>query len=161
MQSFYFQVVNKNPIVMSRCEPRCEEVCVPPKSLNDCANGHLNSFCPPPCMQCCCPSSSPCFSDPCSSGCNPSCDLQCEMPSAACSDPCSKRYEILKHTVKCPSSEPTINCCNIHQRRSSFKPVATCISGGPSMCYQTNYMKSFNNTASCSSASFCCNLEME
>jgi hypothetical protein len=129
--------------VQSTCDIQgnCEAAC-----LNDCTDKHLYSYCPPTCTQCCAQmfcsttSCSPC--EPC----EPSPDLCLPTPCDTVKDaPCSKRYHLLKHVVKCP---PKSCCCPIPPRRLSFKPEIKCVPSGP-MCYETVYMKSYNTPATC------------
>lgn len=106
----------------------CPESCLKSNSIDDCADGHLSSLCPPPCEQCC--------PDPCSS-------FNCCPKKVSDYSACQRRYQILKHVVRCPPIVCDPSC------RTNYKPVVSCKAFSPceAMCYETNYMRSYN--ASC------------
>lgn len=135
------------PIVYS------EEICQAPCLLNDCTDEHLTTFCPPACQKC----SQPCCSDPCASS---SCCLSvCDSSAICCkpSNPCLKRYEILKHVNRCPPKPSCSSRC-VQISRTSYKPVAKCEVSCGLPCYETIYMRAFNTPEACCPETSCCTL---
>lgn len=116
---------------MSCGESCCPEVCPTSDTLGgDCVDEHLSSLCPPPCGQCC---RQRCFS---SFNC---CPINC-CSSSCKPNECEKRYQMLKHMIKCPP-------CG----RTNFKPVVSCKIFNPceALCFVTTYTKTYNTKCCC------------
>lgn len=131
----------------------CSKNCSPVTELKNCEDSHFDTFCPQPCFQ----SSNLCMA-PAASNC-------CTSPCTPKSNPCAKRYQLLKHVARCPPLCPpkckTENFCGV---RENYKPIATCKMVDPCalMCFETNYTKSFNQKCCnpcqnpCESQGCCC-----
>lgn len=142
---------------MSCCESNCGPspcASTDENGIEMCSDNHLAPFCPPPCNQCftfngCGPESSSC--GPTLLNCEPNA-LNCLSRTCTSKpNPCSNFSQLVKHVSKCPPKCPPMagKCKSL--TRASFKPVVNCVMTDPcaTMCYQTNYMRSYTTTTCC------------